>query len=124
MPAKDFGSASTIDHINSPKGLCETKPVLPGSPAHATTAKTFANQDIYSLFLDAKIAQAATASSNGFYNKEPHQHQGRCQAPAPKALAAGSMPAKDFGSASTSTSAIGHINSPKGLCETKPILSG
>jgi hypothetical protein len=43
MPAKDFGSASTIDHINSPKDLCETKPILPGSPAHATAAKKFAN---------------------------------------------------------------------------------
>jgi hypothetical protein len=119
MPAKDFGSASTIDHINRPKDLCETKPILSGSPAHATTAKTFGNQDIYSLLPDAKIDQTATVSSTGLYNKEPYQ-QGRCQTPAPKALAAGSMPAKDFGSAS----AIDHINSPKGLCETRHILSG
>jgi hypothetical protein len=67
MPAKDFGSASTIDHINNPKDLCETKPIPPGSPAHATTAKTFANQDICSLLPDARIAQAATASSTGLY---------------------------------------------------------
>jgi hypothetical protein len=46
------------------------------------------------------------------------------QAPAPKALAAGATPTKDFGSASTSASAIDHINSPKGLCETKPFISG
>jgi hypothetical protein len=124
MPAKDFGSASTIDHINNPKDLCETKPILPGSPAHATTAKTFAIQDICSLSPDARIAQAAIASSTGLYNKEPCQQgpcqQGRHQAPAPKALAAGSTPAKDFGSAST----IDHVNSPRGLCETKPILPG
>jgi hypothetical protein len=59
------------------------------------------------------------ASSTGLCNKEPRQ-QGRHQHPAPKALAAGSMPAKDFGSAS----AIDHIESREDLCETKPILPG
>jgi hypothetical protein len=45
MSAKDFGSASTIDHINSLKDFCGTKPTFPGSrhQPHAPTAKKFAN---------------------------------------------------------------------------------
>ena len=59
------------------------------------------------------------ASSTGLCNKEPRQ-QGRHQHPAPKALAAGSMPAKDFDSANARTT--GHVSSPKDLCKTKPIF--
>ena len=93
-----------LDSMPNPPHNNATQQPGPGTPLDAAT------------FLPATTS---TSTSTGLCNRESHQ-QGRCQAPAPKALAAGSTPAKDFGSAS----AIDHIKNPKDLCETKPILSG
>jgi hypothetical protein len=78
MPALGQKMRRTRQRALAQGGNFKDKPILSGSPAHATTkAKAFANQGICSMSPDARIAQTATASSTGLHSKEPYQQAAR-----------------------------------------------